>query len=87
VFPDRGLAIAGRVTVNARIIETGTQPYRLAISWTARRKPARRWHDCPMAASRPILRAIPEAGQPWDDPSDLRPGTAPRRLQLHRRTP
>ena len=43
MFPDPRLvdAIVDRVTLNAHIIETGTQSYRLSTSkTTARRKPA-----------------------------------------------
>ena len=47
LFPAPGLAIAGQVTVDAHIIETGTRSYHLATSKTARRKPAQRpgWSD------------------------------------------
>ncbi len=64
-----------RVIFNARVTETGTQSHRSPPARTlsgASKQPRlriQRWQDNHMAAP-PILRAIPEAGQQWDDPSE-----------------
>jgi hypothetical protein len=64
-----------RVIFNARVMETGTQSHRspparpLSGASKQPRLRIQRWQDNNVAAP-PILRAIPEAGQRWDDLSE-----------------